>query len=87
MSSNARYWTLHWMRVVLWPLPILALFRVGRGAYDSLSKKNLNVSPRESGAATRKRKASRLWRPANYPSAPTSLIVAVTTIPTRYFCF
>ena len=32
MSSKARYWTLHWLRVALWPLPILTLFRVGRRA-------------------------------------------------------
>ena len=34
MSSNARYWILHWIRVVLWPLPVLTLFRVGRGALN-----------------------------------------------------
>ena len=30
MSPNARYWTLHWLRVALWPPPILMLFRAGR---------------------------------------------------------
>jgi hypothetical protein len=32
MSANARYWTLHWIRVVLWPLPVLTLVRAGRHA-------------------------------------------------------
>jgi hypothetical protein len=32
MSRNARYWTLHWIRVVLWPLPVLTLVRGGRAA-------------------------------------------------------
>ena len=34
MSPNARYWTLHWLRVLLWPLPVLTLFRAGRGALN-----------------------------------------------------
>jgi hypothetical protein len=32
MSPNARYWTLHWLRVALWPLPVLTLFHSGRAA-------------------------------------------------------
>ena len=32
MSPNTRYWTLHWLRVALCPLPVLTLFRAGRGA-------------------------------------------------------
>ena len=28
MSSNARYWTLHWIRAVLWPLPVLTFVLV-----------------------------------------------------------
>ena len=32
MTSTARYWTLHWLRVVLWPLPMLTLLRAGRAA-------------------------------------------------------
>jgi hypothetical protein len=32
MSPKFRYWTLHWIRVVLWPLPVLTLVRAGRGA-------------------------------------------------------
>jgi len=31
MSPNARYWILHWLRVALWPLPVLT-FRSGRAA-------------------------------------------------------
>jgi hypothetical protein len=27
MTPRARYWTLHWVRVALWPLPVLTLFR------------------------------------------------------------
>jgi hypothetical protein len=30
MSPRARYWTLHWIRVALWPLPILSLVKVWR---------------------------------------------------------
>ena len=36
MRSNARYWTLHWLRVALWPLPVLTLFRAGRGALKQI---------------------------------------------------
>src|SRR5262249_49662220 len=32
MSTNARYWTLHLLRVALWPPPVLTLFRAGRAA-------------------------------------------------------
>jgi hypothetical protein len=35
MSPNARYWTLHWLRALLWPLPILTLVRAGRGAINA----------------------------------------------------
>jgi hypothetical protein len=38
MSPNARYWTLHWLRVALWPLPILTLFRAGRGALNLMRR-------------------------------------------------
>jgi len=38
MSPNARYWTLHWIRVVLWPLPVLTLVRAGRGALDRVRR-------------------------------------------------
>lgn len=30
MSANTRYWALHWIRVLLWPLPVLTLVRAGR---------------------------------------------------------
>lgn len=32
MSPCARYWTIHWLRVLLWPLPIMTLFKAGRAA-------------------------------------------------------
>ena len=32
MTANARYWTLHWIRAVLWPLPVLTVVRACRGA-------------------------------------------------------
>jgi hypothetical protein len=38
MSPDARYWTLHWLRVALWPLPILTLFRAGRGALNLMHR-------------------------------------------------
>jgi len=38
MSPNARYWTLHWLRVALWPLPVVTLFRAGRGALKLMRK-------------------------------------------------
>jgi hypothetical protein len=38
MTPNARYWTLHWIRVVLWPLPVLTLIRVGRGARNLIQR-------------------------------------------------
>jgi hypothetical protein len=31
-NMSARSWTLHWLRVVLWPLPVLSLVRAGRAA-------------------------------------------------------
>jgi len=34
MSPNARYWTLHWLRVALWPLPLMTLLRAGRRALN-----------------------------------------------------
>jgi hypothetical protein len=35
MSPGARYWHLHWLRVVLWPLPVLTLFKVGRATVSA----------------------------------------------------
>ncbi len=32
MRTSTRYWTLHWLRVVLWPFPVLTLVRATRGA-------------------------------------------------------
>jgi hypothetical protein len=36
MSSSARYWTLHWVRAALWPLPVLTLVRAGRRIIDGV---------------------------------------------------
>ncbi|WP_192818015.1 hypothetical protein [Afipia sp. OHSU_II-C1] len=30
MSNIARYGTLHWIRVLLWPLPVLTIVRMWR---------------------------------------------------------
>jgi hypothetical protein len=38
MNANARYWTLHWVRVLLWPLPILSLVRAGRAAASAIRR-------------------------------------------------
>jgi hypothetical protein len=35
MSPRTRYWTLHWLRVALWPLPVLTLFKVGRATVNA----------------------------------------------------
>jgi len=32
MSPRTRYLTIHWLRVVLWPLPVLTLIRLSRAA-------------------------------------------------------
>jgi hypothetical protein len=36
MNPRARYWTLHWVRVALWPLPVLTLLRAGRAAVNAV---------------------------------------------------
>jgi hypothetical protein len=36
MSPNARYWSLHWLRVLLWPLPVLTIVRAGRAAAKAI---------------------------------------------------
>jgi hypothetical protein len=28
MSPRTRYWIIHWVRVVLWPLPVMTMKRV-----------------------------------------------------------
>jgi hypothetical protein len=38
MSANTRYWTLHWLRVLLWPLPVLSLFRAGCAAVNAIRR-------------------------------------------------
>ena len=39
MSLSTRYWTLHWLRVLLWPAPVLSLFRAGRWAMSSIRRR------------------------------------------------
>jgi hypothetical protein len=36
---SARYWTLHWLRVLLWPLPVLTLARAGRAAVSAMHRR------------------------------------------------
>jgi hypothetical protein len=38
MSRRTRYWTLHWLRVTLWPLPVLTLFRVARATANAVCR-------------------------------------------------
>ena len=35
-SPRARYWTMHWLRVVLWPLPVLTIVRAGRATRNRM---------------------------------------------------
>jgi hypothetical protein len=39
MNANARYWTLHWVRVLLWPLPVLTLLRTARAAASAVRRR------------------------------------------------
>jgi hypothetical protein len=39
MNADARYWTLHWLRVLLWPLPVLSLVRAGRAAGGAIRRR------------------------------------------------
>ena len=39
MSPSTHYWTLHWLRVLLWPAPILSLFRAGRWAMSAIRRR------------------------------------------------
>lgn len=32
MKDRTRYWIFHWVRVVLWPVPVLTLLKVWRAA-------------------------------------------------------
>lgn len=34
MNPRSRYWTIHWLRVVLWPLPVVTFFKAGRTALN-----------------------------------------------------
>jgi hypothetical protein len=38
MNPNTRYWTLHWLRALLWPMPVLSLFRAGRAAVSAIRR-------------------------------------------------
>ena len=35
MSPRTHYWIIHWLRVVLWPLPVMTLFQ-GAGCHPGL---------------------------------------------------
>jgi hypothetical protein len=37
-TMSARYGTLHWIRVVLWPLPVLTLLKAGRAAMKAMRR-------------------------------------------------
>jgi hypothetical protein len=36
MTARARYWTLRWVRVALWPLSVLTLVRAGRATVNAM---------------------------------------------------
>jgi hypothetical protein len=36
MTPRSRYWTIHWLRVALWPLPVVTLFKAGRTALNAV---------------------------------------------------
>jgi hypothetical protein len=38
MKDRTRYWILHWLRVVLWPLPVLTIVRALRGQSASSTR-------------------------------------------------
>jgi hypothetical protein len=38
MNPRTRYWTLHWLRVALWPLPVLTLLRAGRATANGVRR-------------------------------------------------
>jgi len=44
MSTNTRYWTLHWLRALLWPLPVVSLVRVG-AQWRAVVGLKMNVAP------------------------------------------
>ena len=39
MSPSTHYWTLHWLRVLLWPVPVLSLIRAGRWAVSAIRRR------------------------------------------------
>jgi hypothetical protein len=44
MSERRRYWTLHWARVALWPLPVLTMVRTARAAVNALRREALTAA-------------------------------------------
>jgi len=38
MNPRTRYWTLHWLRVALWPLPVLTLLRTARATAKAVRR-------------------------------------------------
>ena len=44
MSARTRYWTMHWPRVVLWPLPVLTFFKAGRAAANVMRGRYATMS-------------------------------------------
>ena len=42
-TPNTRYWTLHWFRALLWPLPVLSLFRAGRWAASAIRRPSVTT--------------------------------------------
>jgi len=38
MTARARYWILHWVRVALWPLPVLSVVRIGRATMNAVRR-------------------------------------------------
>jgi hypothetical protein len=47
MKDRTRYWILHWLRVALWPLPVLTLVKALRGqpASSTQTRKSGRRSP------------------------------------------
>jgi hypothetical protein len=36
MASRIRYCTLHWVRVALWPLPVVTICKIGRATLNAV---------------------------------------------------
>jgi hypothetical protein len=59
MKPRTRYWTIHWLRVVLWPLPVMTLTQ------------GLACTIRCHSPATNPASLGRMTRPSRKPSAAT----------------